>query len=95
MVNGISPAKNGKVNEFLAWLYNESPVKENIVVNDRWGSETRSKHGGIYTTEYGLVGEKEGIESECKHPWEECRGIGTSFGFNRTENLETIQLLSS
>jgi alpha-L-fucosidase len=21
------------------------------------------------------------------HPWEECRGIGTSFGFNRTEGL--------
>jgi alpha-L-fucosidase len=81
------PSKDWKSEQFLAWLYNESPVKGNIVVNDRWGSETRSKHGGIYTTEYGLVGDKEGIDSEVKHPWEECRGIGTSFGFNRTENL--------
>ena len=24
--------------EFLAWLYNDSPVKDAIVVNDRWGS---------------------------------------------------------
>lgn len=81
------PSKDWKSEEFLAWLYNESPVKQSVVVNDRWGSETRSKHGGVYTTEYGLVHGGEGLESEVYHPWEECRGIGTSFGFNRTENL--------
>jgi alpha-L-fucosidase len=80
-------SKEWKSEEFLSWLYNSSPVKENIVVNDRWGSETRSKHGGFYTTEYGLVGDKEGIDNTVPHPWEECRGIGTSFGFNRTEGL--------
>ena len=26
--------------ELLAWLYNEAPNKENVVVNDRWGSVT-------------------------------------------------------
>ena len=81
------PSKDWKSEEFLAWLYNESPVKDNVVVNDRWGSETRSKHGGFYTTEYGLVGDKEGIDNPVPHPWEECRGIGNSFGFNRTEGL--------
>jgi alpha-L-fucosidase len=80
-------SKEWKSENFLSWLFNESPVKENIVVNDRWGSETRSKHGGIYTTEYGLIGDKEGIDNTVPHPWEECRGIGTSFGFNRTEGL--------
>jgi len=80
-------SKEWKSEEFLTWLYNESPVKNNIVVNDRWGSDTRSIHGGIFTTEYGLVGEKEGIENTVPHAWEECRGIGTSFGFNRTETL--------
>jgi alpha-L-fucosidase len=83
------PSKDWKSEEFLAWLYNESPVKDNIVVNDRWGSETRSKHGGIFTTEYGLIGEKEGIDDANVRPWEECRGIGTSFGFNRAENLDS------
>ena len=82
-------SKEWKSEEFLAWLYNESPVKESIVVNDRWGSETRSRHGGIFTTEYGLVGEKEGIDETNSRPWEECRGIGTSFGYNRAENLES------
>ncbi len=81
------PSKEWKSEEFLAWLYNESPVRDNIVVNDRWGSETRSKHGGFYTTEYGLVGDKEGISSTVPHAWEECRGIGTSFGYNRNEDL--------
>jgi alpha-L-fucosidase len=81
------PSKEWKSEEFLAWLYNDSPVKMNIVVNDRWGSETRSRHGGIFTTEYGLIGEKEAIDNPIIHPWEECRGIGTSFGFNRTEGL--------
>ncbi len=80
-------SKEWKSEDFLAWLYNESTVKDKIVVNDRWGSETRSRHGGIFTTEYGLVGEQEGIENAVPHPWEECRGIGTSFGFNRTEGL--------
>jgi alpha-L-fucosidase len=80
-------SKDWKSEEFLAWLYNESPVKDNIAVNDRWGSETRSKHGGFYTTEYGLVGDKEGIDNSVPRPWEECRGIGTSFGYNRTEGI--------
>jgi alpha-L-fucosidase len=83
------PSKDWKSEEFLAWLYNESPVKSTVVVNDRWGNETRSKHGGIFTTEYGLVEGQEGMDEAPMHPWEECRGIGTSFGFNRTENLDS------
>lgn len=82
-------SRDWKSEEFLAWLFNDSQVKESVVVNDRWGSETRSKHGGIYTTEYGLVHGGEGLETAVYHPWEECRGIGTSFGFNRTENLDS------
>ncbi|MCF6223311.1 MAG: alpha-L-fucosidase [Flavobacteriaceae bacterium] len=73
---------------FLTWLFNESKVKNTIAINDRWGKETRSKHGGFYTTEYGHVGSELGIGENVYHPWEECRGIGGSFGWNRMENLE-------
>jgi alpha-L-fucosidase len=68
--------------ELLAWLYNESPVKDDVVVNDRWGKDTRHKHGGYWTTEYtpGLTG--------MDHPWEESRGMGFSYGYNRAERLE-------
>ncbi|KAK3799923.1 hypothetical protein RRG08_003005 [Elysia crispata] len=34
---------------FLAWLYNDSPVKDFVVTNDRWGSNTKCKHGGYFT----------------------------------------------
>jgi alpha-L-fucosidase len=68
--------------ELLAWLFNESPVKDDVVVNDRWGKETRHKHGGYWTTEYtaGMSG--------MEHPWEESRGMGFSYGYNRAERLE-------
>ena len=26
-----------------------SPVKDTVVVNDRWGSDSRNKHGGVFT----------------------------------------------
>ncbi|QNL48610.1 alpha-L-fucosidase [Olivibacter sp. SDN3] len=79
------PSDTLKSTSFLTWLYNESPVKEKVVVNDRWGKETRSKHGDYYTTEYDLVHDKEGIGEQASHPWEESRGIGTSYGYNRFE----------
>ena len=41
--------------DFLQWLYNESPVKDTIVPNDRWGTETRGRMGGNFTTEYGII----------------------------------------
>lgn len=80
------PSKEWKSTEFLAWLYNESPVKEQICVNDRWGKETRGKMGGYFTTEYNMVHENKGV-GETDRPWEECRGIGTSFGYNCIEDL--------
>ncbi|MEN6455473.1 MAG: alpha-L-fucosidase [Prolixibacteraceae bacterium] len=77
-----------KSTSFLQWLYNESPVKDQVVVNDRWGKETRSLHGGFYTTEYDLVHTGNASAVKFERPWEECRGIGGSFGYNRNENFE-------
>jgi alpha-L-fucosidase len=82
------PSDTWKSTEFLAWLYNESPVRAQVVVNDRWGKETRSVHGGIYTTEYDLVHDQSATGKKIEHPWEECRGIGGSFGYNRNESLK-------
>ena len=67
--------------ELLAWLYNESAVKDDVVVNDRWGSDTRHKHGGYWTTEYtpGMAA--------ADHAWEESRGMGFSYGYNRAERV--------
>jgi hypothetical protein len=61
-------------------LYNESSVKNKIVVNDRWGSGVRFKHAGIYTPEY-----QPDLDFE-DHYWEESRGMGYSYGYNREED---------
>ena len=58
-----------------------APSRKRVVVNDRWGRETRHKHGGYYTTEYGA-----GLPG-ASHAWEENRGLGHSYGFNRNEDL--------
>lgn len=81
------PSEKWKSTQFLAWLYNESTVKDRIAVNDRWGKETRGVHGGYFTTEYDMVHDREGV-GEIERPWEECRGIGTSFGYNQIEDLD-------
>ena len=74
--------------EFLSWLFNESAVKDKVVINDRWGEETRSKHGGFYTTEYDLLHNANAENAQFSHPWEECRGMAGSFGYNRNEILD-------
>ncbi|MFM2138987.1 MAG: hypothetical protein RJA57_1294 [Bacteroidota bacterium] len=73
-------AETWKSQQFIAWLYNESPVKDKIVINDRWGSGVRFKHGGIYTPEY-----QPDLDFE-DHYWEESRGMGYSYGYNREED---------
>ncbi|MCS7223444.1 MAG: alpha-L-fucosidase [Armatimonadetes bacterium] len=80
------PSDVWRSEEFLSWLFNESPVKDEVVVNDRWGKETRSVHGGYFTSEYGHVGGGKVLAPGRK--WEENRGMGSSFGYNRNEDIE-------
>jgi len=82
------PSEFWKSEEFLAWLYNESPVKDTIAVNDRWGNDSRGTHGDYYSCEYGTIdGENKPSAEMKKHPWEEIRGIGSSFGYNQMEDI--------
>lgn len=72
--------------DLLAWLYNESPAPDEVVVNDRWGGDTRFKHGGYYSTEYDAAG-SDRARQYLERGWEECRGLGRSFGYNRNEDI--------
>lgn len=76
------PDKTWRSEEFLAWLFNESPCRDTVAVNDRWGKGTRGRHGGYYTSEYGG---HHGGRLGAEHLWEECQGMGRSFGYNRNE----------
>jgi len=71
-----------KTKEFLSLLYSDSLVKKEIVVNDRFAEDMPGHHGDYYSSEYK---DAEGIFSK---PWEESRGVGGSYGFNRAENAE-------
>lgn len=81
------PNEMWKSRELLAWLFNESAARDDVVVNDRWGKDTRSRHGGYFTTEYGRHHQMDQV-SRQQYSWEENRGIGGSYGFNRNEALE-------
>ena len=59
------------------YYYKEVP---HGVVNDRWGKET---HSDYETSEYQYM-----ADSENAAAWENCRGIGLSFGYNQVESEE-------
>lgn len=59
------------------YYYKEVP---HGVVNDRWGKET---HFDYETSEYQYM-----ADSENAAAWENCRGIGLSFGYNQVESEE-------
>lgn len=73
--------EESQVRPFLSWLYTESPVKDKVVVNDRFYKEMPGNHGDYYSTEY----QDKQVDG---HPFEESRGIGKSYGYNRAEKVE-------
>lgn len=79
---------------FLAWLYNESPVKDTVVVNDRWGAGDPCVHGGYYTCT-----DRYNPGSLQNHKWENCMTLdASSWGYRRnamiTDYLTINQLIS-
>jgi len=65
--------------EFIAWLYNESPVKDTVVTNDRWGIGVSCAHGDFYT-----CSDKYNPGVLQKHKWENCMTIDrNSWGYRR------------
>ncbi len=82
------PSSVWRSTEFLAWLFNESPAPKDIAINDRWGRGCRNNHGGFATPEYGHISEGPLME---KGLFEECQGMGKSFGYNRNETAENYR----
>ncbi|KAK3612039.1 hypothetical protein CHS0354_021720 [Potamilus streckersoni] len=73
-----------KSREFLAWLYNDSPVKDTVVTNDRWGWGCLCQHGGFLTcTDRYNPGKLQ------KRKWENAMTLDIdSWGYRRTATLE-------
>lgn len=72
-----------KSRNFLAWLYNSSPVKDTVVVNDRWGSGDTCVHGGYYTCT-----DRYNPGKLINHKWENAYTVDKwSWGFRRNAVL--------
>ncbi|XP_015670793.1 plasma alpha-L-fucosidase isoform X1 [Protobothrops mucrosquamatus] len=81
--DGNAPDTYWNSTAFLAWLYNDSPVKETVVTNDRWGAGTICKHGGYFT-----CADRYSPKHLLSHKWENCMTIDKkSWGYRRNAQL--------
>ncbi|XP_075453268.1 plasma alpha-L-fucosidase isoform X2 [Ascaphus truei] len=90
--DGVAPYTYWNSTGFLAWLYNESPVRDTVVTNDRWGTGCICKHGGFYTCT-----DRYNPGHLLPHKWENCMTIDkSSWGYRRNaliSELLTIEQL--
>ena len=74
------------MNSLLAWLFNESPSKDYVVTNDRWGQGVGQKHGSFYS---GPDRWQPG--SLIEHKWESAMTIDQkSWGIRRNIKIEDV-----
>ncbi|CAI9739057.1 alpha-L-fucosidase-like isoform X1 [Octopus vulgaris] len=74
-----APDKYWNSTEFIAWLYNDSPVKDTVVVNDRWGIGISCHHGDFYTCQ-----DRYNPGKLINHKWENAMTIDKySWGYRR------------
>ncbi|XP_047123724.1 alpha-L-fucosidase isoform X1 [Hydra vulgaris] len=82
--------------EFIAWLYNDSPVRDNILVNDRWGPEAWCKHGDVKNcADRFLPGKKVDFKWENamtldKHSWGNRRNTNLNDYMTMEELLSVL-----
>ncbi|XP_052066650.1 plasma alpha-L-fucosidase-like isoform X2 [Mytilus californianus] len=68
---------------FLAWLYNDSPVKDYVVTNDRWGVNDNCIHGGFVN-----CGDRFNPKVLHKRKWENVMTLDRySAGYRRNAKL--------
>jgi alpha-L-fucosidase len=72
-----------EMREFVDWLYHKSPCKDDVLINDRFGKESRGKHGSVYCSEIGC--EQGGVQ----HKWIEDRPLARGdWSRNRNQRLD-------
>ncbi|KAL9983927.1 hypothetical protein ACROYT_G006173 [Oculina patagonica] len=72
--------------EFLAWLYNDSPVKDTVVTNDRWcNNGCLCHHGGVYTCH-----DRYNPGKLQNHKWENALTVDKgSWGYRRNVDIDS------
>ncbi|XP_058656848.1 LOW QUALITY PROTEIN: plasma alpha-L-fucosidase [Ammospiza caudacuta] len=81
--DGNAPDTYWNSTGFLAWLYNDSPVRDTVVTNDRWGAGSICAHGGFYT-----CSDRYNPGRLLPRKWENCMTIDRgSWGYRRDARL--------
>ncbi|XP_065288997.1 tissue alpha-L-fucosidase-like [Dermacentor albipictus] len=79
----LAPDTYWNSTSFLAWLYNDSPVRSTVVVNDRWGKGVSCKHGDFFNCEDRF---NPGVLQP--HKWENCLSLDKySWGYRHHATL--------
>lgn len=79
-----APPTYWNATEFIAWLYNSSPVRDTVVTNDRWGIGVLCEHGDFYT-----CSDRYNPGVLQKHKWENAMTIDkTSWGHRSDTKLK-------
>lgn len=82
--DGNAPDSYWNSTGFLAWLYNDSPVRDTVVTNDRWGRGSICKHGGYFTCSDRYL-----PSHLLPRKWENCMTIDSrSWGYRRNAPLK-------
>ena len=72
----------------MQWLYNDSPVRDTVVTNDRWGIGTNCQDGGFWTCQ-----DRYNPGHLVNHAWENCFTLETlTWGY--AQNAPITQYLS-
>ena len=72
--------------DFLAWLYNDSPIRDRVVTNDRWGTDAGCAHGDFFTCHDRY---NPGVLQA--HKWENCMTVDRySWGYRREATLSDM-----
>eukprot|EP00111_Clytia_hemisphaerica_P008608 TCONS_00025167-protein len=70
---------------FLAWLYNDSPLKDEVLVNDRWGQDAMCKHGDVKT-----CADRYQPGKKVPYKWENAMTIDKeSWGYRHNTNISS------
>jgi len=77
----IYDADTLRTKEFLADVFNGYARSRPVVVNDRWGKQTRGRHprGAYFVCEYGACDGYFGV------PWTTTVSLNSRFGYNRND----------
>jgi len=83
--------------ELLAWLYNDAPNKDQVVVNDRWGNDNPAIGSGKHHGGYFSGSDRQQANPKLlSHKWENAFTLdGGTWGYSRVSPLSSYLNVST